>query len=578
MLPRLSIADRSALVLRLLFLILSFMPGKVLAQVLPEQIIQQEQQRLEQQQREIEAQQRDKSRIQSPRIKDVEPSDDEGTCFDVRDIQFSGNTLFDREELQAVVSSYRDKCLGPNQLGNLLNTVTSYYFNKGYVTSKAYLPEQNLSDGSLTIQIVEGVLEGLLDAEFGKGSDLESVFNVGQQELLNLRDLEQGLENINRLQSYRATMKLLPGTELGQTRVEVAQQVNKPWQLQLKSNNSGQESTGEQQLQGLLSWDNPLGLYDFSYLSYQTDTELSRDERYSESLAFHWDRPIGYWSIGLDLTHFQYKRPVQGNAVKFSASGETQTQKLSIGRVVSRDRDSKTRIKWALTRKQTESYVEDVKLDVSSRILGLSDLTLQHEQYFPTGAFLLSEVTYTRGLDAFGSPNDGNLVGANQDKAPKAQFDRYNLLLDYRRPFQWLGQSFQYKTQWKTQYSPDVLFGSEQISIGSLYTVRGYKASSLSGDSGSYWRNDLSWIVRAGGSAWAGDWLNVVMPYVGLDAGRVRNINQDDRYRSLKGWTLGVLAQGKGWNAELSFSNPLGAPGDLQDTGEELSFSLNITL
>lgn len=542
------------------------------------QIQQIEQQRQREFQKSLEQLQRERGRVLTPDSREYSVDEAEGRCFDVNEVRVQGVSVFSRKDIVSVVSRYQGRCLGVSQLDSLLNAISALYFNRGYVTSRAYLSEQNLSSGTVVVQVVEGVLQSIgvdgTDDE-GESQALQRVFPARVDEALNLRDIEQGLEAINRLQSYRATVNLLPGSELGQTRVEVAYQLAEPWQLQLNANNSGQESTGERQLQGLLSWDNPLGFYDFGYISYQVDAELSRDKRSSESLALHWDVPLGYWSIGVDLTHFRYGRPIRGNGLEFSASGDANTQTLSASRVLFRDRDTKARMKWALARKQTRNFVEDVRLDVSSRVLGLSTLALEYEQYFRSGAFLLSEFTYTRGLDAFGSPVDGALDASIRSSAPKAQFDRYNLRLDYRHPFQWLGESLQYKTLWEAQHSPDVLFGSEQISIGSLYTVRGYKASGLSGDSGSYWRNDLSWILRPQ----SGDRLiDAIVPYVGFDVGRVRNAHHHDKYRSLKGWVLGVSMQGKGWTGELSFASPLNAPGDLNSTREEVSVSLSMTL
>lgn len=539
------------------------------------QIQQIEQQRQDSLKRAIEQQQRERGRVLTPGSRDYSSSGSSEQCFAIHELRIQGLSLFSRDDMTSVIDSYQGKCLGAQQLDGLLNDIAAFYFNRGYVTTRAYLTEQDLSSGVLQVRVVEGILQSIEPGGVKQTSgsrSLDKVFPGATAKPLNLRDLEQGLENINRLQSYKATMKLLPGAALGATRVEVAQQTTKPWQLQLKNNNSGQSATGEQQLQGLLSWDNPLGLYDFGYLSYQTDIEASRDNFYSESLALHWDWPLGYWSLNVDLTQFRYQHRVAGNALDFSASGETETQKLSAGRLLFRNADAKARIQWALTRKRTRNYVEDVLLDISSRTLALSDLTLTYERYFPAGAFLLSELTYTRGLHAFGSPDDNGIANDMQSETPKAQFDRYSLLLDYRRPFQWFGQSFQYKTQWNTQYSPDVLFGSEQITIGSLYSVRGYKAPSLSGNSGSYWRNDLSWIIRP---RWGGGIVSVISPYIGVDIGRVFNSFQGEGNRSLKGWSLGLLAQGAGWSAELSFSNPLSPPGDLPDLGEEVSASLN---
>jgi hemolysin activation/secretion protein len=59
-----------------------------------------------------------------------------------------------------IVASFEGQCLAPVQLNELLKQLTQYYLDRGYITTRAYLPEQNLSSGELTLQIIEGRLDG----------------------------------------------------------------------------------------------------------------------------------------------------------------------------------------------------------------------------------------------------------------------------------------------------------------------------------------------------------------------------------------------------------------------------------
>jgi hemolysin activation/secretion protein len=44
------------------------------------------------------------------------------------------------------------------QLDLLLKTITDHYLGKGLVTSRAYLPQRDLSSGALQVLVVEGAL------------------------------------------------------------------------------------------------------------------------------------------------------------------------------------------------------------------------------------------------------------------------------------------------------------------------------------------------------------------------------------------------------------------------------------
>jgi hemolysin activation/secretion protein len=279
-----------------------------------DRLIQQEQQRLEQERRQIEAERRKRSLSGQELAAPVPSAELGGPCFTIEKVQWQGVTLVKPSELDEAAEAFLDQCLNASQLNQLLQLVNAHYFEQGFITTRAYLPQQNLQSGQLIIQIIEGVVE---DASFSDGRTAPLLFpSAGSH--LNLRDLEQGLEQINRLQSRQATMNLLPGSAQGQTRVQLTEKQGRAWQLSSGFNNSGQESTGENQYSLFASFDNPLGLYDYTYLSLQTDAEnTDSDGKKSQSLSWHWDMPMGYWLLSLDISYFEYLSTIDGTFQSF---------------------------------------------------------------------------------------------------------------------------------------------------------------------------------------------------------------------------------------------------------------------
>ncbi|ROS05422.1 hemolysin activation/secretion protein [Sinobacterium caligoides] len=542
-------------------------------------IVQQEQQRLLEQRRQQQDVERERTR-QAPKKEQAKTDySASNVCFDISDIDLNGVSLLPVSDFSSLLQSYRQRCLGSKELNQLLQAITQHYFNKGYVTSRAYLPQQNLADGSLTIEVVEGVVQSVkratdntVDSEVDEEGFAGLFFHVADQPL-NLRDLEQNLEQINRLRSYRATMQLLPGDEAGSSVVMIEQDRDKPWQLTGQVNNSGQPSTGEIQQQVMLGWDSPLGLYDYGYLSYQGDNKHKNSGKMSKSVSGHWDVPLGYWNVLVDASRFKYSSVVHSDVRAFTTTGVSNSQQLTVQRILARDGDSKLRVEGSLQRKDSKNYMAGVLLQNSSRTLAIASLGINHEQYFSGGGLLLSALSYQRGLDAFDSPDDDD----NRDRyAPKAQFDSYGGSLEWRQPFRIGELGGQYRTRLVGQYSEDELFGSEQISIGGQYTVRGYKGNSLSGDSGGYWRNDVSLDIA---TPFGGPWLTRLSPFIGLDTGYVRSVFIDgDKYPRLSGWATGVNANGQHWAATLQWSQPIKAPRYMRDTGEQFEFSVSLFL
>jgi hemolysin activation/secretion protein len=537
-------------------------------------VIQQEQQRIEALKRQQESEQRNRSDFQAPATQTQEPAPAPSTCSNVVNIRLLGVERFSIEKFDELLARYKNRCLSIGDLNELLEKINQVYFDLGYITSRAYLAPQNLQSGELQIQVIEGHIEALIrPLSSPETQTLTQAFGKIETQLLNLRDLEQGLEQINRLGSRSATMEMLPGDIAGGTKIQITDnRRQKAWQARLQASNSGQESTGETQVQLFLSIDNPLNLYDYSYLVVQSDDKEKPQERGSESVNFHWDVPVGYWGVSADVSYFRYLSTVEGAVDTFETSGTSRDQHLGINRIMHRDQDSKTRIGFGLRRKTTHNYIEDTLITTGSRTLSIADLSIDHEQYFSNGSLLLTQLRYQRGLDLWGSPDDDDLTSPDD---AKAQFDKYTLAIDYEQRFQFGQQNIRYASRLFLQYSPDILFGTEALSIGSLYTVRGYKESSIFGDSGSYWRNDLSFPMQPKVN---GDWLNQWIPFVAFDAGMVRDPNPlTSKYEKLSGWAMGFNAVGNHWSVSLTYSNPINPPSYLQNKADQFEISFNLT-
>jgi hemolysin activation/secretion protein len=97
---------------------------------------------------------------------------------------------------------------------------------------------------------------------------LRMAFPQAAGRILNLRDLEQGLDQLNRLRSRALTIDILPGSREGFSRVElIATDHHLPVSLSLGADNSGQKSTGSRQMNAQLTVDNPFRLADQWMLS-----------------------------------------------------------------------------------------------------------------------------------------------------------------------------------------------------------------------------------------------------------------------------------------------------------------------
>lgn len=129
---------------------------------------------------------------------------DDQRCFDIRSISLKGATLISVQQQATLVQPFQDKCLGANQLNALLKAITQFYIDRGYVTSRAYLPQQDMADGELEVLVVEGRLEELDQSAVASDRELAMAFPGQTGEAVNLRELEQLVDQLNRLPSRPA--------------------------------------------------------------------------------------------------------------------------------------------------------------------------------------------------------------------------------------------------------------------------------------------------------------------------------------------------------------------------------------
>ena len=546
-----------------------------------DQIQQREDLRREDERRQVELERRRRIKARRPIIEPrpvTEPVPDE-LCFPIENIHLAGVTVYTLGQQEELLAPFQGQCIGKATIKQLLGVITQVYFEDGYITSRAYIGEQDLSSGTLRIQVQEGRLENIIFADPTdtrqavlytafpsiKDSIEGSAKGSIEGELLNLRDLEQGLENINRLASTKATLSLFPGDYAGGSVVEVDYQTEWPMTARLSYDNSGQESTGERQAGMFFGFDNLMSINDYTYLSLQTDTADDSDGKKSESIAWHTDLPFGYWSLSLDASRFKYMSVVKSALNTFETSGKSHNYALSLSRVLFRNTSRTNRIDMGLRRRESNNYIEDVFIETSSRRLAIATLGFHHTEYF-SAAQLDVNLIYHRGVKVMGSLDDTDFPS---DDGPRAQFDKFTLDTNYRYNFDWLDTPLTYATRLNYQYSPDQLYGSEQISIGGQFTVRGYKEVSLSANSGGYWRNELAAAFYpeffSGSSKY---FFSLLKPFVAVDYGLIRDeFYTDEKRQKMSGWAVGLGLYGEHLSLDVTYSEPLQHPRFLEQFG-----------
>lgn len=478
-----------------------------------------------------------------------------GGCRQIGSIRVTGVSLLPADRVADLTASFEKRCLSAEDITMLMGELTRLYLQQGWVMARVYLPTQPIADDQLRLQVIEGKVAAVRVEDGGAHSinpAMVAPFTVGQP--LNMRDFEQALDQINRLASNDATIDMLAGDAPGDTVVLLRNQPRKRWQAQFSLDNQGSESTGRHQAGVTLSHDNPFGLNDFTSLNLRQTVPNKRGERGSESANFSYVLPFGYQTLSLNLGGSRYAIPIASpSGATFYNRGNSENGGLRLDRVLFRDAGNRLAANLALNHKRTRSYLEGTLLDAASRKLTVLDTGISADTTLAGGSLSL-EAGYSRGLTALGARRDtDNLT----DQDPHAQFQKWTIGGSYRKSIELAGLSLQYSGQWSGQYAQQMLYGSEQFSIGSLYSVRGFDKQSLSGEHGFYWRNEIATRLPFDLAGVRGS----LRPWLGLDRGVVRSRGQDVPQGWLSGMAAGLQLQlVNGVNLEVIATRPLSGP------------------
>ncbi|MGG5238369.1 ShlB/FhaC/HecB family hemolysin secretion/activation protein [Pseudomonas lurida] len=495
-------------------------------------------------------------------------------CFTIKTIELAGADALSEGERASLIKPYIGQCLGVPQLNELLKVITDRYLAKGLVTSRAYLPQQDLSSGVLKIQVVEGKLESLKGAEGSGITDrqLAMSFPGKTGELLNLREIEQMVDQLNRLPSNQAQMELAPGKEVGGSDVLVKNTLQKPWRVGLSRHNGGQRSTGEQQWGASLDWDNPLGLADQLSLRGSHDA-VSDHQKTSRNSMLNYSLPFGWWNLNYSYSETEYRSLAQANNFNFKQSGDSQSHQLRLERVIHRDALSKTSLSTGVAYLRTNNFIEDSKLALSSNRLSEAQFGINHGRRIG-GSFLNIDLGMQDGIGAFDAQ-------ANHDPRsgqPDARYRKYTATVSYLYPFKLWGESFSFSSLMTGQRSEDVLFSPQRMSLGGQSSIRGYKDQSLAGDSGGYWRNDLRWS-RPVTIGWLQPAFNEYGASLGYDQGVIsRGRYNAEQHGRMTSNSVELFARGQNVAATVTFAHSLERPGPITEREAPVYFRLDFFL
>jgi len=405
------------------------------------------------------------------------------------------------------LAHYAGQCVGKQGIDTIVKGLSRAVLARGYITTRVLLPEQDLSTGTLKLALVPGTIRHVRFADEKLRGTWKTAFPTRDGDLLNLRDLEQGLEQMKRVTSQDVSMQIVPADVPGESDVVLDVKRGKPWTVVASIDNSGTRATGR--LQGNLSIgiDNPLGLNDIFNVGVSQDLEFGDKRLGSHGWNGFYSIPWGYWTATLAAYTNTYYQQIAGVNQTFVASGNSKTIDFKLARVLARSQNDVLGAYVRLSRRFGESFIDATEIPQQRRNNTVVELGLTDRHYF-AGAQFDGTLAYRQGVGAFGARDDLLAAGGGPTYRYKMAVVDANLSV----PFAIGKQPFRYVGSIHGQFTGNTLYYIDDLTIGSRYTVRGFDGETmLAAARGLYWRNELQMPIGQTGLA----------AYAGLDYGRV---------------------------------------------------------
>lgn len=417
------------------------------------------------------------------------------TSITIKKVRVQGYTIFSDREIEKIIKPYQGKKLDFDQLRNITEAITKLYVSKGYITSGAFLPEQEIVNGIINVRVVEGKLEELdikglkhlkesyirsfissAQSSSVTGTDSENIPSSDSENSppLNVKKIEEELDLLKRNPSIEnIEAELVKGTQPNLSLLLIEIDETSPFDAKLSFDNYRSPSVGEYQGTLETGYRNIIGVSDRAFAQYNLTEGF-------DAYSLGYGIPINSKNGNLS---FEYRngdsKIIEDSFNEVNIRAQADTVSLRYRQPIIYKSTRELALGIAFEKQNSETFILDNKPfsftdgpQEGKSVVSVLKLTGDWTERSSNSVFgISSELNF--GLDAFDATVN--------DNAPDGLF------------FSWLGQAQWTKalnqdrdlllvTRLATQLSPDSLLPLEQFTLGGVGTVRGYRQNREVGD------------------------------------------------------------------------------------------------
>lgn len=490
-------------------------------------------------------------------------------CFPLSQIILEGEGAeYFQEALYAVTKGSNaaiGKCVSIKDIQDIAAQVQNFIIEKGWVTTRVLLPMQDLRSKQLRLKLVSGTIQDVQLVN-QKATPLTHwrVLPLQAGKMLNLRDMEQTLENLKHAPSVKANITIEPAApphaKVGESMVNIHTPAAYPLRMTLFADDAGSNTTGKYQGGVTVAYDNLLKLNDVFYITFNHPLRgKSHPQGSNKGYAGHYSLAVDYWKFTANSRLSDYYQMVPGVNQIYEYAGNTQHYEAELDRILYRDGVRKAGVFGGVFLDKGKQFIEGIFIELQNRRTAGWKAGI-HYKAFMGNRVLDINVACRRGTGAFGARSaPQEFMGGGTSRFKMITADG-----TFITPF---ASEWRYIATVRLQQHGTLLTPQESFSIGNRQTVRGFdEKMSLLAESGGFLRNE--WIRDNLYAGQAG--------YLGIDYGRVAGPSS----KLLNGnWIAGAvvgLRGGKGnFNYEFFIGTPLKKPSNLKTNHVVAGFSVH---
>ena len=393
--------------------------------------------------------------------------------INVTKFNFTGNTVLSNDQLDNLTSDFTGKELSYQQLTVILGVVSDFYRQLG-LWARAILPEQDIRNGIVTIQIIEGRLGKVIIKSEAQEPNLKLEIvrkfienKISRQSILNINQLEKNIQNLNNIPGIQSVATLEAGQAVGETDVVIQLENRKRLSGTFQGDSFGSRSSGKSRATALVN----------------VDSLLKEGEQFTiqrvQTIGSEYDAVAGSFRIGYDGTRGTLKaaklRYDLGDPfASTNPTGNSQELSLSIDKPLNAIGKTNLSSNFTLSKSDYENN-NNTGSHVEKKISrAIAKLNFNRADQFYKGGVNYGSLSLTIGDldDTSTNSTTNNAIG---------QFSKLNANVSR---FQRLTDQNALQVNLSGQYSFKNLDSAEKFSLGGPYGIRAYPNSEGQGDHG----------------------------------------------------------------------------------------------